>query len=274
MTFSFSEWIIAKFGQWLLKNEPPRRAYLCDFAQISQEILPGDVLLIEGRNRVSHIIQQITRSPWSHASLYIGTLSGIEDSQQRATVKQHYPSPPNVQLIIESEVGVGTIVSPLTKYQNDHIRILRPEGLISTDIQKVIGYAIGRLGKKYDFRHVFDLARFLFPWGFFPRNWRSTLFQHNALQPTEDICSSMIADAFHSIHYPILPLVQEDSEKHLELIQRNPRLFTPSDFDYSPYFNIIKYPIFKLGKDSSPQNLPWKKGVLSNDTGIVDDPSQ
>jgi hypothetical protein len=84
----------------------------------------------------------------------------------------------------------------------------------------------------------------------------------------------MIADAFHSINFPILPLVQEDNEKNLELIQRNPRLFTPSDFDYSPYFNVIKYPIFKLGKNVNLSDLPWKKGFRSDDIGISHDPSQ
>jgi hypothetical protein len=274
MKFSFSEWLIAKVGHWLLKNDAPSRAYLCDFPQLCQEILPGDVLLIEGRNRVSRIIQQITHSPWSHAALYIGRISGITDPNLREKVKTFHPYEIQTQLIIESEVGEGTIVSPITKYESEHIRILRPMGLQSDDIQKVINFAIISLGRKYDFRHVFDLARFLFPWGLFPRRWRSSLFQHNALQPTEDICSSMIADAFYSIGYPILPAIEIDKEKHLSLIQRNPRLYTPSDFDYSPYFNIIKYPIFKLGKDISLKELPWKKGVISDDTGSYMDPSQ
>jgi hypothetical protein len=263
-----STWIIEKIGHWLLKNEPPQRAYLCDFTQICQEILPGDVLLIEGRNRMSGIIQQITKSPWSHAALYIGEISGIEDAQLRQYVKKSCGCTINTQLVIESEIGLGTIVAPITKYQDDHIRILRPQGLSSKEIQQVINFAITRLGRKYSNRHILDLARFLLPWGLFPRKWRSSLFSHNALQPTEDICSSMIADAFYSIQFPILPLVQVDSESNLELIQRNPRLFTPSDFDYSPYFNVIKYPIFKLGKRLKPQDLPWKKGVQGDDIGV------
>ncbi len=264
MTFSASEWIVNKVGHWLLKNEPPRRAYLCDFQQISQEVKPGDVLLIEGRNRVSQIIQQITRSPWSHAALYAGRLEEIPGTYLQETIKCFADYPSNTQLLIETEVGEGTITSPLTKYEHDHIRILRPQGLDDSDIQHIIAFAVGRLGRKYDLRHIFDLARFLFPWGLFPRRWRSTLFQHNALKPTEDICSSMIADAFHSVDFPILPLVKKDEEDNLELIQRNPRLFTPSDFDYSPYFNVIKYPIFKLGKDYTSHQLPWNRDEISN----------
>lgn len=265
MRFSFSEWIIKKFGHWLLKNDAPKRAYLCDFDHICEEIRAGDVLLIEGRNRVSRIIQLITKSPWSHAALYIGKLSDIEDEALRDKIKPFAALSTCPYLLIESEVGEGTIISPMTKYQEDHIRILRSQGLSALDIQKVISFAIGRLGRKYDFRQIFDLARFLFPWGLFPRRWRSSLFQHNALQLTEDICASMIADAFHSIEYPILPLVRQDDEKNLELIERNPRLFTPSDFDYSPYFNIIKYPIFKLSNQFKGSDLPWKRGVFSDD---------
>jgi len=264
MTFSLSDWVIHKVGHWLLKNEPAHRAYLCDFEQITNEVRPGDVLLIEGRNRVSRIISQITRSPWSHAALYAGRLNEIPGKHLQETIKCFSSCADDTQLLIETEVGEGTIASPLSKYKEDHIRILRPQGLDETDIQRVIAFAVGRLGKRYNIRHIFDLARFLFPWSLFPRRWRSSLFQHNALKPTEDICSSMIADAFHSVDFPILPLVKQDEESNLELIQRNPRLFTPSDFDYSPYFNVIKYPIFKLGKDYTTQQLPWVKGKISN----------
>jgi hypothetical protein len=264
MAFSLSEWIINKVGHWLLKNEPPHRAYLCDFQQICQEVEPGDVLLIEGRNRVSRIISQITRSPWSHAALYAGRLGEIQGKHLQETIKAFSTYPDDTQLLIETEVGEGTIASPLSKYKDDHIRILRPQGLGASDINRVIAFAVGRLGRRYAMRHVFDLARFLFPWSLFPRKWRSSLFQHNALKPTEDICSSMLADAFASVDFPILPLVKQDAENNLELIQRNPRLFTPSDFDYSPYFNVIKYPIFKLGKDFNAHQLPWKKDEFSD----------
>jgi hypothetical protein len=27
---------------------------------------------------------------------------------------------------------------------------------------------------------------------------------------------------------------------------RNPKLFVPADFDYSPFFEIVKYPIIEL----------------------------
>lgn len=144
---SFSEWIIEKVGQWLLKEEPPSRAYLSDFNSICDDIRPGDVLLIEGRSRASRIIKYISQSPWSHAVLYIGRLDNIEDKKFREIAKKHCECT-SEQLIIESEIGLGTIISSITKYKDDHVRILRPRRLTKEDVQKIINFAIGRLGRR------------------------------------------------------------------------------------------------------------------------------
>lgn len=170
MKFSFPHWIIAKVGDWLLKNKPPRRSYLCNFQQIQQEVRTCDVLLIEGRSRISNIIQLITKSPWSHACIYIGKLGEL-NLELQSQIKNYYQGSADEPLVIETELGKGTIISSLLKYRDDHIRILRPSGLIESDGIKVITYAAHRLGVKYNTRHVFDLARFLFPWSFFPREW-------------------------------------------------------------------------------------------------------
>jgi len=71
----------------------------------------------------------------------------------------------------------------------------------------------------------------------------------------------MLAEAFASVRFPILPLITEHKEKGLQLHQRNPSLFTPQDFDYSPYFEIIKYPIFELSEHMIYKNLPWSEEV-------------
>lgn len=268
MNSSFMDWMISKLGAWLLKDVSSNKLYLCDFEQIQQHLKPGDVLLVEGHNRASRIIRHITQSIWTHASLYIGEINNIENTQTKSLIKQFYPNISSEKFLIESEIGFGTILSPLTSYKNSNLRILRPTGLTATDVQKVIDFAMTRLGKQYDIRHLLDLARFLFPWGFFPKRWRSSLFEHNAQQPTEDICSSMIADSFQSVDYPILPLVEINDKNNFEFIRRNTRLYTPSDFDYSPYFDILKYPFFPLGIKGGYHNLPWRQGVISNDDGL------
>lgn len=265
MRLGFGNWLIEKLGSVLMKDKRPIHGFLCDFDRIRYEVRPGDVLLVEGRNRVSHIIQQITQSPWSHAMLYIGRIHDIDDPTLRQFVKKHYDGPAGEQLIIESMLGKGTIVAPLLNYKDDHIRICRPQGLARTDAQKIIRFAIGRLGGQYDLRHIFDLLRFLFPWTILPRRWRSSLFNQNALKPTHDICSSMIAEAFSSVKFPILPIIKHDTKDGIQLIVRHHKLFTPSDFDYSPYFNIIKYPFFAISGGSTYQDLPWREDVIAID---------
>lgn len=262
---NISEWIIEKVSVWLLKESPPKRGYLSDFSRVCQEIRLADVLLIEGRSRASLIIKHVTQSPWSHAALYIGRVNDITDPTFKRIIERHSKFPTDAQLLIESEIGLGTMVSSIDKYRFDHIRILRPHGLSKTSIPQVINYSISRIGRSYDIRHLLDLMRFMFPWGLFPRRWRSSLFKHNALQPTRDICSTMIANAFHSVNYPILPIISKNEAKEIELVERNMNLFTPSDFDYSPFFDIVKYPIIPLDAQGEYKNLNWKLGEV-NDT--------
>ncbi len=263
---NFSEWIIEKVSLWLLQETPPKHSHLSDFAKVCHEIQPTDVLLIEGRSRASTIIKHVTQSPWSHAALYVGRIYDIKDPISRRIVDLHSKNPPETQLLIETEIGMGTMVSPIEKYKHDHIRILRPHGLSRDSVPTVTNFAISRIGRRYDLRHLMDLARFMFPWGLFPRRWRSSLFQHNALQPTRDICSTMIANAFHAANYPILPVISQTNGEAMELIERNTNLFTPSDFDYSPFFDIIKYPILPLDAQGEYKNLNWRQGMIYDDT--------
>lgn len=258
MKSKFAQWLITKFSKWLSYESPHAPSFLYDFNKIQFEMRPADVLLVEGRNRVSRIIRQVTHSNWSHSALYIGRLSDITNSQLRTEVKKYYKGAPDEQLLIESLMGQGTIITTLSRYKDYNIRICRPRGLSRDDAKKVIAYAINHLGMRYSLRHVFDLARFLFPWGFLPRRWRSSLFVHNALKPTEEICSSLIASAFQTIHFPILPEIIRDKQG-ITLVSRNPRLYTPQDFDYSPYFDIIKYPLLPLVGEGVYQHLPWQE---------------
>ena len=197
----------------------------------------------------------------------------ISDPVMRVHVKKFFKGPSDTQLLIESILGKGTIISPLYKYRREHVRICRPAGLTHEDAQRVINFGINRLGVKYSVRHIFDLFRFLVPYSFLPRRWRSTLFTQNATKPTEDICSTMIAEAFASVRFPIIPQVKYSKEHGMELIRRNPKLLTPSDFDYSPFFLIVKYPIFSIASHTPYRTLPWDQKHLSDgETTYVPEP--
>jgi hypothetical protein len=263
--------LVNKLIDWVNIEKPNTEFPLCDFERIRYELRPCDVLLIEGRSRVSEVIKLITQSPWSHACLYVGRLHDVDDLELRKKLAEHFTGDPNVQLVIEGYLGKGTISSALDNYKNDHIRICRPQGLSRKDAQQVLKFAIDRLGTEYNIRQLFDLGRFLLPWSIMPRRWRSSLFEHHIGESTKAVCSTMIAQAFSAIDFPILPVLRQHEETGVELIVRNPKLFTPRDFDYSPYFDIIKYPFVSFS-EGPYRSLPWNKdGLFSHDGENITD---
>lgn len=268
MTLNPFKAIYAWGVHFLMKSGPATKTIkLTDFKRLSYEIRPGDVILVAGRSRVSEVIKIVTQSHWSHAALYIGRLHDIESVAHRKVIENHFPCAPNDQLIIESEIGKGTVVTLLSNYQHDHLRICRPKGLRQDDANAVINYCVENLGKEYNVRQIFDLARFMFPWHWLPRRWRSSLFKHNAGKVTKEVCSTLIAKAFTSVDFPILPHIKmEEKGKNFELLHRNPRLYTPSDFDFSPYFDIVKYPLFGIDGSGLYHHLPWNKDKVYHDT--------
>ncbi len=251
---------------WLMKSQHDGQIPACDFERIKYELRPCDVILVEGENRVSEVIKLITRSNWSHAAIYIGRLQDIKEEDLRHKVLQHYKGDINEPLLIEGILGKGIIVSALSSYQNDHVRICRPSGITMSDANKVIAFCIKELGLPYNVRHIIDLLRLLFPITLLPRHLFSSLFRPRAIENRKQICSSLLAEAFGSVHYPIMPKIKKTPDGGVEFIQRNPNLFTPKDFDYSPYFEIIKYPLFGLESTATYRQLPWNQtGALYND---------
>ena len=206
------------------------------FAVTPQGILeatlrPGDVLLVDGNRRVSVAIKYLTQSTWSHAALCVG--GGL----------------------VEADVVEGVRVVPLSEYRNFNTRICRPVGLSDEDREAVIRYATERIGLKYDLKNIIDLLRYLLPTPPVPTRWRRRLLQLGSGDPTQAICSGLIAQAFQSVRYPILPdvTVGQDPEaapgvraRRAILRIRHHSLFAPRDFDVSPYFHVVK-PTLEMG---------------------------
>ena len=247
---------------WLNEEVENTDLPLVDFKQMCEEIRPGDVILFEGQSRVSNIIKLITQSSWTHAAIYIGRLYEIVSPINKSILKQYYHGDPHHNLIIESVLGKGTIVSNLHKYKNDHFRICRPTGITLNDSYRIIDYVIGKLGTEYNVRQLLDLGRFFLPYSFLPRRWRSSLFMHHIGSATKMVCSTMISKAFQSIKFPILPVRQVDSDGCTNFYMRNPRLITPKDFDFSPFFSIIKYPLYGLEHRALYRQMPWNEEGL------------
>ena len=136
-------WLMDSLSAWLnTAIDDNEDAQLTNFERLCEELHQGDVLLVEGRTRVSHIIKSITNSPWTHSVLYIGRLGEIRDASLQEKVSEYYQGESHEQLIIESMLGEGTIINPVTKYENEHLRICRPKGLSRADRQQVIAFSL------------------------------------------------------------------------------------------------------------------------------------
>jgi len=204
-------------------------------------IEPGDVLLVEGNNRISGIIKYLTQSTWSHAALYVGGDMLGKNAAGEPLV------------LIEAKARTGVVASPLSEYTRFNTRICRAVRLSDADRRKIIDYAVRTIGKQYDVRQIVDLLRYLFPYPPVPVSVRRRMLALASGDPTRAICSTMIAEAFHSIGYPILPEPGGDHQamagkpyavapyvaREIRHIEKH-GLYAPRDFDVSPYFAVIK----------------------------------
>jgi hypothetical protein len=217
---------------------------------------PGDVLLVEGHSRVSTAIKYLTQSTWSHAALYVG------DQLARSGGNAAH-------CFVEADTVDGVRSVGIQAFTGFNTRITRPLGLTKDDKSQVAEFVIQRIGNQYDLRNVIDLARYLLPTPPVPLGFRRNMLALGSGDPTRAICSTLIAQAFQSIRYPILPLsVSESADSpqcpgcvHEFLRLRHHSLFAPRDFDVSPYFEVIK-PGIAAGFDF--HQLNWRE-----DTALV-----
>jgi hypothetical protein len=214
---------------------------------VAMTIRPADVLLVEGaRSKVNSAIRYLTQSTWSHAALYVGLGANLGERDGEPLV------------LVEAEVGKGVIASPLSKYHTYNTRICRPVGLIAEDRARVIRYAVERIGNAYDLKNIIDLMRYFLPQPPVPARWRRRMIALGSGEPTRAICSTLIAQAFESVGYPILPEVRRvDPDSRKEILHiRHHSLYAPRDFDVSPFFSIVK-PTIETGFNY--KDMVWAK---------------
>ena len=226
---------------------PTNNALLAVYLQL------GDVLLVEGTSRISSAIKYLTQSTWSHAALYVG------ENQ-----------------FLEVDMVQGVRLVDLAHFTGFHCRICRPVSLCGQERQSICDFVLARLGQHYDMKNVFDLARYLLPNPPIPVRWRRRMLSLGSGDPTRAICSTLIAQAFESVHYPILPLIetlpaldllgQADSASVREILHvRHYSLYVPRDFDVSPFFQIIK-PTIEAGFDH--HRLTWSNEAAKTPSAI------
>ncbi|KFN47718.1 YiiX/YebB-like N1pC/P60 family cysteine hydrolase [Arenimonas composti] len=216
----------------------------------------GDVVLVEGSSRFSSAIKYLTQSTWSHAALYIGDTLG--------------PPPPGEEprVLVDVDVVQGVRTIPLGEFAGLHTRICRPVGLRADEIEALIRFMLDRKGITYDLKNIFDLARYFIRTPPLPGSMRRRMLALGSGEPTKAICSTLLAQAFESIRYPILPEVEiadgrgdaasrgASERARREILHiRHHSLYAPRDFDVSPFFQIVK-PRIEMGFDH--RTLEWR----------------
>ena len=116
---SLKNYLWEKFVSWLTYESPHYKTPLTSFDRLRYELRPGDVVLVEGRSKVADIIKSTTQSIWTHSFFYIGRLHDIDDHEARKRIEKYCSCAPDEQLIIESLLGLGTIIHPLEKYREE-----------------------------------------------------------------------------------------------------------------------------------------------------------
>jgi hypothetical protein len=214
-------------------------------------------VLVEGSSRFSTAIKYLTQSTWSHAALYIGDTLGPPAAGEE----------PKVLVDVDVVEGVRTI--PLSAFSGLHTRICRPVGLAPEECDALIRYMLERKGITYDLKNIFDLARYFIRTPPLPGSMRRRMLALGSGEPTKAICSTLIAQAFESIRYPILPEIElaetgadgpsrdaaERARREILHI-RHHSLYAPRDFDVSPFFAIVK-PRLEHGFDH--RRLEWAR---------------
>ena len=245
--------VLNRLGSWL-GRALSRPLHVHDSAQPTPPaallacLRPGDVLLVEGHSRISVAIKYLTQSTWSHAALFVGdALPGCASAGGG---------------FVEANIVDGVRCVGVSEFDQLLTRICRPSGLSEADCQRVVQYAVERIGERYDLRNVFDLARYLLPLPV-PHRFRRRMIALGSGDPTRAICSTLIAEAFQSVRYPILPIVTQQSagDPHCSacvkeiLHVRDHSLFAPRDFDLSPYFEVVKP---SIGNGFDYRQLDWE----------------
>jgi hypothetical protein len=273
----FRRWLTHQIIDFLTEPLPHYQRFVWnDPHALRRHIQKGDVLLVDGDNRASHVIKYLTQSCWSHAALYVGDELLRRGGEAAERARDAFGDDAE-ELLVEA-LPHGVVASPLSKYVDYNIRIARPHRLRPEHLKVILEDALAAIGWRYDLRNVLDLARWLIPVHILPHRVRRTALHFGSGQPTEVMCSSLLGKLFGRVRFPILPespsagdapspgsgpstllrrIFGYESEAYTGLFRmRHPTLLTPRDFDLSPYFETIKFNVVADGRFDY-QRIQW-----------------
>ena len=237
-----------------------------DFGRLRGQIQKGDVLLVEGDERVSAVIKYLTQSSWSHAAIYVGDELVRRGGELSEVALEHFGEDAR-HVLVEAILEGGVVASPISKYAHLNVRLCRPHRLRKEDLRSILDEAVGSIGWPYDQRNIIDLAFHLLRVSMLPRNRQLEAFTVGGRASSRVICTSLLGHLFHGVDYPVLPRVvrldtapEEAPAPWWRRIRpsprspyagvfhrRHPTLLTPRDFDLSPFFEIVKFNVIDSG---------------------------
>lgn len=177
----------------------------------------GDVLLTEGNTRAAALIKRVTRSTWTHVSMYVGPLE----------------EGPDPRCIVDADIAQGVRSIRLSELEGLNVRVLRPIGLNDADRNRLAEWVVRRIGAEYDLKHAWVLARRFLG---MPRIASGPPAPNGiAGSATRFICSSLLANAFALVGYSILPIHAAVTA----LSKADHRYVMPGDFERASVFEVV-----------------------------------
>ncbi len=155
---------------------------------LSARLMRGDVLLAGGNTRMAALVRRLTRSPWSHVAMYVGPLD----------------EGPDARCVVEADVAAGVRAVPLSEFDGQRVRVLRPTGLPAGERHRLADWVVSRIGDEYDHAHAWALARRLLG---LPLTARAAPMVRSGF-----ICSTLLAQAFALAGYRISGELPRDFE--------------------------------------------------------------
>src|SRR5258705_11348174 len=98
----------------------------------------GDVLLTEGNTRAAMLIKRVTRSTWSHVSMYVGPLE----------------EGPDPRCIVEADMAAGVRSIRLSELKGQNVRVLRPIGLNDAARDRLAELGVNQIRGGNGIRHA------------------------------------------------------------------------------------------------------------------------
>jgi Permuted papain-like amidase enzyme, YaeF/YiiX, C92 family len=195
-----------------------RLSTIADTRALATVLRQGDVLLTAGNIRMAALVRRLTPSAWSHVSIYVGPLEGG----------------PDPRCIVEADVATGVRAVPLSEFEGQPVRILRPTRLQDAERGRVADWVVSRIGSEYDLAHAWALARRLLRLPF--RSGLPSTPGAMAQETTRFICSSLLAQAFVLVGYSIAPTLGGIGAT----VGAQHRYVVPRDFDGASGFEVVK----------------------------------